>query len=88
MVGEEPGVLVEHGEGAPQRRGRETPGRVDALAEVAGVPAVPGAVYFVIGNDKQMAAYEAYLKSAVSPAAVLHRLYPRDFWPEPAAVMQ
>jgi hypothetical protein len=48
-----------------------------------GTPEVPGAVYFVIGNDKQFAAYEKYLQSAVAPNTVLHRLYPRDFWPEP-----
>jgi hypothetical protein len=48
-----------------------------------GTPDVPGAVYFVIGNEKQFGAYEKYLQSAVAPATVLHRLYPRDFWPEP-----
>ncbi|HEY6805865.1 MAG TPA: hypothetical protein VI306_19955 [Pyrinomonadaceae bacterium] len=41
---------------------------------------VPGAVYFVIGNDKQFAAYEAYLKSALGANTELYRLYPRDFW--------
>ena len=41
---------------------------------------VPGAVYFVIGNDKQFAAYEAYLKSTLGPDTQLYRLYPRDFW--------
>jgi Zn-dependent M16 (insulinase) family peptidase len=40
----------------------------------------PSAVYFVIGPDKQMAAYQEYLKSAVGKDATLHRLYPRDFW--------
>jgi Zn-dependent M16 (insulinase) family peptidase len=40
----------------------------------------PKGVYFVIGPDKQMAAYQDYLKSAVGKDAVLHRLYPRDFW--------
>jgi hypothetical protein len=43
-------------------------------------PIVPGAVYMVIGPEKQFAAYETYLHSAVDPAAKLHRLYPRDFW--------
>jgi hypothetical protein len=47
---------------------------------VAGTPKVPGAVYFVIGNDKQLSAYEKYLTSAVAPEARLHRIYPRDFW--------
>jgi Zn-dependent M16 (insulinase) family peptidase len=41
---------------------------------------VPGAVYFVIGPEKQFAAYEAYLKSTLGPDARLYRLYPRDFW--------
>ncbi|HEY5926875.1 MAG TPA: hypothetical protein VIV11_34550 [Kofleriaceae bacterium] len=40
----------------------------------------PNAVYFVIGPDKQMAAYQDYLQSAVGKDATLHRLYPRDFW--------
>lgn len=39
-----------------------------------------GAVYFVIGPEKQMAAYQDYLKAAVGKDATLHRLYPRDFW--------
>ena len=43
-------------------------------------PRVPGAVYFVIGNDKQLSAWEKYLKSSVAPDARLHRIYPRDFW--------
>lgn len=37
-------------------------------------------VYFVIGNDKQLAAYQEYLKAAVGKDAVLTKLYPRDFW--------
>jgi hypothetical protein len=41
---------------------------------------VAGANYFVIGAEKQMTAYEAYLKSAEGSDAKLHRLYPRDFW--------
>ena len=40
----------------------------------------PTGVYFVIGPEKQMAAYQDYLKSAVAKDATLHRLYPRDFW--------
>ncbi|HEX4420536.1 MAG TPA: hypothetical protein VH165_21620 [Kofleriaceae bacterium] len=44
-----------------------------------GPPAKAG-VYFVIGPRKQLAAYEDYLHAAVDKAAVLHRLYPRDFW--------
>jgi hypothetical protein len=40
----------------------------------------PDAVYFVIGPEKQMAAYQDYLKAAVGKTATLYRLYPRDFW--------
>ncbi|HEX5059501.1 MAG TPA: hypothetical protein VFV99_09085 [Kofleriaceae bacterium] len=40
----------------------------------------PNAIYFVIGPEKQIAAYQDYLKSAVGKDATLHRLYPRDFW--------
>jgi hypothetical protein len=36
--------------------------------------------YFVIGPDKQLAAYQDYLKAAVGKNATLYRLYPRDFW--------
>jgi hypothetical protein len=38
------------------------------------------AVYFVIGPEKQMAAYQDYLHAAVGKDTTLHRLYPRDFW--------
>ena len=37
-------------------------------------PQVPGAIYFAIGADKQLDAWEGYLK------AKLYRLYPRDYW--------
>jgi len=40
----------------------------------------PKAVYFVIGPDKQIAAYQDYLKSAVGKDTTLYRIYPRDFW--------
>jgi hypothetical protein len=40
----------------------------------------PKAIYFVIGPEKQIAAYQDYLKSAVGKDAMLYRLYPRDFW--------
>lgn len=47
-----------------------------------GTPAqnVPGAVYFVIGPEKQLAAWEEYLRQAGSADARVWRLYPRDFW--------
>lgn len=41
---------------------------------------VAGGIYFVIGPEKQMAAYEAYLKSVEGNDTKLYRLYPRDFW--------
>jgi len=41
---------------------------------------VPGGSFFVIGPEKQMAAYEAYLKSVDGNDTKLYRLYPRDFW--------
>jgi hypothetical protein len=41
---------------------------------------VPGGVYLVIGPEKQLAAYEEYLKQAEGPETRLWRLYPRDFW--------
>jgi hypothetical protein len=37
-------------------------------------------IYFVIGPEKQLAAWETYLKSVEGPDAKLYRLYPRDFW--------
>ncbi len=41
---------------------------------------VPGSVYFVIGPEKQFAAYEQYLKKADAPEDQIWRLYARDFW--------
>lgn len=41
---------------------------------------VPDAYYFAIGPDRQLAAWEAYLKNADGPETKLMRLYPRDFW--------
>ncbi len=40
----------------------------------------PEGVYFVIGPDKQLAAYQDYLHATVGKDATLYRLYPRDFW--------
>jgi hypothetical protein len=36
--------------------------------------------FFVIGPDKQLDAWESYLREASGPAARLQRLYARDFW--------
>jgi Zn-dependent M16 (insulinase) family peptidase len=41
---------------------------------------VADSVYFVIGPDKQLDAYEKYLQSTSGPEAKLVRLYPRDYW--------
>ena len=41
---------------------------------------VPGAIYFTIGPDKQLDAWEAYLKNAEGGETKLYRLYARDFW--------
>jgi hypothetical protein len=40
----------------------------------------PDALYFVIGPEKQLAAYEEYLHTAFGKTATLTRVYPRDFW--------
>jgi Zn-dependent M16 (insulinase) family peptidase len=47
-----------------------------------GVPSkdVKGGCYFVIGPEKQMQLYEAYLKSVEGKETQLYRLYPRDYW--------
>ncbi|MDB4958978.1 MAG: hypothetical protein JWO36_6547 [Myxococcales bacterium] len=39
-----------------------------------------GGVYFVIGPDKQLTAYQDYLHATVGKDATLYRIYPRDFW--------
>jgi Zn-dependent M16 (insulinase) family peptidase len=41
---------------------------------------VRNGVYLVIGPEKQLTAYEEYLKKADDPDARLWRLYSRDFW--------
>lgn len=41
---------------------------------------VEGGNFFVIGSEKQMAAYEAYLKSVEGTDTRLYRIYPRDYW--------
>jgi hypothetical protein len=37
-------------------------------------------IYFVIGPEKQFAAWEEYLKSVEGAEVRFYRLYPRDFW--------
>jgi hypothetical protein len=41
---------------------------------------VQGGVFYVIGPEKQLAAYEQYLKTVEGPEAQLYRIYPRDYW--------
>jgi hypothetical protein len=43
---------------------------------------VPGGVSFVIGPDRQLDAWDAYLRSAEGAETKLYKLYPRDFWME------
>jgi Zn-dependent M16 (insulinase) family peptidase len=43
---------------------------------------VTGGVFFVIGPEKQLSAYEEYLKKTEGSGTMLFRLYPRDFWLE------
>ena len=41
---------------------------------------VPGGIYYVIGSEKQMTAYETYLQSKDGDDTNLYRIYPRDYW--------
>jgi Zn-dependent M16 (insulinase) family peptidase len=41
---------------------------------------VRGGVFYVIGPDKQLDAYEQYLKTVEGADAKLYRIYPRDYW--------
>jgi hypothetical protein len=41
---------------------------------------VVGGHYFSIGPEKQLSAYEDYLKKAEGADTKLFRLYPRDYW--------
>ena len=41
---------------------------------------VKDGVFYVIGPEKQLSAYEAYLKSVGGADAKLYRIYPRDYW--------
>jgi Zn-dependent M16 (insulinase) family peptidase len=45
---------------------------------------VQGGVFYVIGPEKQLAAYEQYLKTVEGPDARLFRIYPRDYWIRPS----
>jgi hypothetical protein len=54
--------------------GRSLPGYNVKGADVA------GAIYYTIGGDKQLDAWEAYLKNAEGAETKLVRLYARDYW--------
>ncbi len=41
---------------------------------------VRGGVFYVIGPEKQLTAYEEYLKTVEGADAKLFRIYPRDYW--------
>jgi Zn-dependent M16 (insulinase) family peptidase len=41
---------------------------------------VQGGVFYAIGPEKQLTAYEEYLKTVEGPGARLFRIYPRDYW--------
>ena len=41
---------------------------------------VEGGIYYVIGPEKQISAYEEYLKTVEGPGVRLYRIYPRDYW--------
>ncbi len=41
---------------------------------------VAGGVFYVIGPEKQISAYEQYLKTVEGDDARLYRIYPRDYW--------
>ncbi|HEX7955890.1 MAG TPA: hypothetical protein VF508_03055, partial [Pyrinomonadaceae bacterium] len=41
---------------------------------------VEGGVFYVIGPEKQLTAYEQYLKTVEGPGVRLYRIYPRDYW--------
>ncbi len=41
---------------------------------------VKDGLFFVIGPENQLAAYEQYLKTVEGPGTKLYRIYPRDYW--------
>jgi hypothetical protein len=43
-------------------------------------PGVDGALYFVVGPERQIGAWETYLRSNYGTEIRVYRLYPRDFW--------
>ena len=43
-------------------------------------PIAPGAQWFAVGPERQLAAYERDLRASRGPDVSILRLYPRDFW--------
>ncbi len=41
---------------------------------------VEGGIYYVIGPEKQLSAYEEYLRTVEGPGVRVLRIYPRDYW--------
>jgi hypothetical protein len=41
---------------------------------------VQGGIFYVIGPEKQITAYEQYLKTVEGPESQVYRIYPRDYW--------
>jgi hypothetical protein len=70
----EPGLVDEVFGRMEDVYGRVLPGYGPASATV------DGAVYLVIGPESQLRLWEEYLRAVEGEGAVLHRLYPRDFW--------
>ena len=41
---------------------------------------VDSGVFYFIGTEKQLAELETWLQQVEDPQAIIHRLYPRDYW--------
>ncbi len=63
----------------PQELSKRYPKVYGKVLPGYGTPS-PDTVHYVIGPAKQLDAYQEYLRATVDKKAVLHRLYPRDFW--------
>jgi Zn-dependent M16 (insulinase) family peptidase len=61
---------------------KKMPGIYAQVLPGLGTPkaSVKDGIYFVIGPEKQFAAWEEYLKSVEGAGTKVYRLYPRDFW--------
>jgi hypothetical protein len=72
--------------GKPRRIGSQDPAHKDRVyarlipGYTPKASEVPGAVHYAIGPDKQLDAWEQYLKATEGPETKLYRLYARDYW--------